>query len=62
MSKNDDYTTGSSLDCLYDQNISTLLVQIYHNKNTSIPQQINFLGKLEEYDCPAMFYIAEKLF
>ena len=37
------------------------MIQIYQDKkNTSIPQQINFIGKLEEYDGVAMLFIAEK--
>ena len=29
-------------------------------KNTSIPQQINFVGKLEEDDGATMFFVVEK--
>ena len=37
------------------------MVQIYQDKpNTSIPQQINFVEKLEEDDGVTMFFIAEK--
>ena len=42
--------------------LSIISVKIYTAVmlNTSIPQQINFVGKLEEDDGAAMFFIAEK--
>ena len=47
-------------DCLYFH--STLVIMILQDiqANTSIPQQINFTGKLEENDGAAMFFFAEK--
>ena len=61
MSKNDGYTTGNLLDLF----VPSKLLQIYRyrfikTKNTNIPQQINFTGKLEEDDGATMFFIAEK--
>ena len=47
-------------DCLYFH--STLVIMILQDiqANTSIPQQINFTGKLEENDGAAMFFFAGK--
>ena len=61
MSRNDDYTTRNLLDYLYHQNYYKLIgIDLSRQTNTSIPQQINFVGKLEEDDDTAMFFIAEK--
>ena len=49
MSRNDDYTTGSILDFLYHQKYYKLIdIDLPRQTNTSIPQQINFKGKLEK--------------
>ena len=41
--------------------IINLLLWIYQDeKNPSIPQKINFAGKLEEDDSAAIFFIAER--
>ena len=62
MSRNDDYTTGNLLDYLYHQHYYKLIgIDLSRQTNTNIPQQINFIGKLEEDDGPTMFLIAEKL-
>ena len=55
MKRNNDYTTGN-YSCLYYQNYYTLIYQ----DNQSIPQQINFRGKLVEDEVAKMFFIAEK--
>ena len=61
MSRNDDNTTGSVLDFSYHQSYYKLIgIDLSKQANMSIPQQINFIGKLEEDDGPAMFFIAEK--
>ena len=61
MSRNDDYTTGNLLDFSYHQNYYKLIdIDLSRQTNTSIPQQINFVGKLEEDDGATMFSIAEK--
>ena len=76
MSRNNDYTTGNLLDYLYHQNryiTGNLLHNLYHQNyykltgidlsrqtNTSIPQQINFTGKLEEDDGATMFFVSKK--
>ena len=50
------YTT----DCLYQQKYFNLIcIDLSRQTNTSIPQQINFTGKLED-DKATMFIIAEK--
>ena len=60
MSKNDDYTTGNLLSYLYYQKYYKLIdIDLSRKTNASIPQQINFIGKLEEDD-GATFFIAEK--
>ena len=59
MSTND-YTTGNLLDYLYHQKYWRLSgVDLSKQTNTSIPQQINFVGKLEDDDA-TMFFIVEK--
>ena len=61
MSRNDDYTTGNLLDYLYHQNHYKLTgIDLSRQTNTNIPQQINFVGKLDEGDGAAMCFIAEK--
>ena len=61
MSKNDDYTTGNLLDFPYHQNYYKVIgIDLSRQTNTSIPQQINLTGKLEENDGAIMFFIAEK--
>ena len=60
-SRNDDYTTGNLLDYLYHQNYYKLIgTDLLRQKNTSISQQINFIGKLEKDGGATMFFIAEK--
>ena len=61
MSKNDDYTAENLLDYLYHQNYYQLTgIDLSRQTNTSIPQQINFVGKLEEDDGAVIFFIAGK--
>ena len=61
MSRNDDYTTGNLLDYLYHQNYYRLIgIDLSRQTNTNIPQQVIFIGKLEEDDGATMFFIAEK--
>ena len=58
--KNDGHTTGNLLGSLYHQNYYKLIgIDLSRQTNTSIPQQINFVRKLEG-DSPRMFFIAEK--
>ena len=61
MSRNDNYTTGNLLDFSYHQNYYKLIgIDLSTQRNTNIPQQIDFTGKLEEDDGAKMFFIAEK--
>ena len=61
MSRNNDYTTGNLLDYLYHQNYYKLVgVDLTRQTNKSIPQQINFVGKLEGDDDATLFFIAKK--
>ena len=61
MSRYNDYTTGNVLDYLYHQNYYKLIgIDLSRQANTSIPQQVNFVGKLGEYDYETMFFIVEK--
>ena len=61
MSKNDDLTTGNLLDYLYHQSYYKLIgIDLSRQINTSIPQQINFKGKLEGDDGATMIFIVEK--
>ena len=61
MSRNNDYTTGNILDYLHHQKYYKLIgIDLSRETNISIPQQINFVGKLEEDDGATMFFITEK--
>ena len=60
MSRNYDYTTGNLLDFLYHQNYYKFSSIFIKTSKYKYSQQINFLGKLEEDDGAAMFFIAEK--
>ena len=49
MSLDNDYTTGNLLDYLYHQKHYKLIaIDLSRQANTTISQQINFMGKLEE--------------
>ena len=61
MSRNTYYTTGNLLDYLYHQKYYKLIgIDLSRQINMSIPQQINFKGKLEEDNGATMFFIVEK--
>ena len=59
ISRNNDYTTGNLLHDLYYQN-QYKLIGIDFSANTSILQQINFVGKVEKDDDASIFFTAEK--
>ena len=49
------------MNYLYHQNYYELIgIDLSRQININIPQDINFTGKLEEYDETTMFFIAEK--
>ena len=64
MLRNDGCTAENLLDYLYHQNYYILIdIHLSGQTNTSIPQQINFAGKLEEdkkVRGATMFFITEK--
>ena len=61
MSRKDDCTIENLLDFLYRQNkYKVICIDLLRQANTSILQQINFTGKLEEDDGATMFFISEK--
>ena len=64
--KNDYYSTGNLLHYLYHQIYRKLIsIDLSREKNTSIHQQINFVGKLEEDDGATIFLLlknSKKLF
>ena len=48
MSINDDYTTGNLLDFSYHKDYYKLIgTDLSRQANTSLPQKVNFIGKLE---------------
>ena len=61
MSRNDDYTKGKLIDFSCHQDYYKLIgIDLSRQANANIPQQVNFIGKLEEDDRATMFFIAEK--
>ena len=60
VSKND-YAAENLLDCLYDQKYYQLSgIDLSRQTNTSILQQINFTGKLEEDDGATCFLVLKR--
>ena len=60
-SKNYDYTTGKLLDYLYHQKYGKPIgIDLSRQKNTSISQQINFIGKLDKNEGAKKVFITEK--
>ena len=56
ISRNDDYVIENLLDSSYRQSYYKLIcIDLPRQTNTSVPQQINFDGKLEEDDCAIIF-------
>ena len=57
MSRNDEFITGSLLDYLNLQIYCKLIdVDLSRQMSTSIPQQINFIGKLKEDNGATMIF------
>ena len=62
MPRKDNCTTGNLLDYFYHQKYDKRIgIDLSRQANMSTPQQINFIGKLEEDDGAKMFFIAIKL-
>ena len=60
MSRNNYYIIGHLLEFSHHQNYYKLIgIDLSRQANTTAPQQINLVGKLEE-DGATMFVIAEK--
>ena len=56
-----DYATRKLLDYLYHQKYYKLtVIDSSRQRNTSIPQQVNFVEKVEEDNGAKMFFISEK--
>ena len=62
MSNNNDYTTGNLLDFAYfKENYRLIAIDLSKQTKLKDPQQISFIGKLENQDHGAtMFFIIEK--
>ena len=62
MSWNNDYTTGNFFDFAYfKENYRLIAIDLSKQTKLKDPQQINFIGKLENQDHGAtMFFIIEK--
>ena len=62
MSRNNDYTTGNLLHFAYfKENYRLIAIDLSKQTNLKDPQQINFIGKLENQACGAtIFFINEK--
>ena len=60
ISRNGDYTTRKLLDYLYQKYYKLIVIDSSKQRNTSIPQQVNFVEKLEEDNGAKMFFITEK--
>ena len=62
MSNNNDYTTGNLLDFAYfKENYRLIAIDLSKQTKLKDPQQINFIGKLEDQDHGAtMSFVIEK--
>ena len=60
ITRNNDYTTGNLLDYLYHQKYKLSGIDLSKQTYTSIPQQITFVGKMEEDDDAIIIFIAKK--
>ena len=55
------YKTKKLSDLSYRQSkYKHITIDLLRKRNSSIPQQINFIGKLEEENDVSMFFVAEK--
>ena len=61
ISNNNDYTTGNLLDFAYfKENYRLVAIDLSKQTKLKDPQQINFIGKLENNHGATMFFINEK--
>ena len=59
ISRNNDSAMGNVSDYLYPKYYRGIGIDLSRQANLTIPQQINFVGKLEEDDA-TIFFVAEK--
>ena len=61
MSNNNDYTTGNLLDFAYfKENYRLIAIDLSKQTKLKDPQQIIFIGRLDEANGATMFFITEK--
>ena len=61
MSNNNDYTTGNLLDFAYfKENYRLIAIDLSKQTILKDPQQVSFIGKLDEANRATMFFIIEK--
>ena len=61
MSRNDGYTTGNLLNFAYfKENYRLLAIDLSKQTKLKDPQQINFIGKLDEANGATMLFIIAK--
>ena len=61
ISNNNDYTTGNLLDFAYfKENDKSIAIDLGKQTKLKDPQQISFIGKLDNVNGPTMFFIIEK--
>ena len=62
MSRNNDYTTGNLLDFAYfKENYRLIATDLSKQTNFKNPEQINFIGKLEnQANGAVMFFVIQK--
>ena len=61
MSNNNDYPTGNLLDFVYlKKNYRLIAIDLNKQNELKYPQQISFIGKLDEDNGATMFFIIKK--
>ena len=62
LTNNNDYTTGNLLDfAYYKENCKLIAIELSKQTKLKDPQQINFIGKIEQQDHGlTMFFIIER--
>ena len=61
MSNNNDYTTGNLLYFAhFKENYKLIAIDLIKQTKLKVPQQINFVGKLDKNNGAIMFFITEK--
>ena len=61
MSNNNDYTTGNLLDFIYfKENHKLIATDLSKQTKLKDPQQVNFIGKLENQDMEQQCFLSQK--